>query len=52
MNNAKDLWREVEQVQEIMHEVISKKGVNSPDAIRAIQVFRSKMQEYNDLIKQ
>jgi hypothetical protein len=50
MHNRKELWKEVEQLQGILHEVVSKKGVTSPEAIRAIQSFRNKMQEYNDLI--
>ncbi|WP_186451043.1 hypothetical protein [Sporomusa sp. KB1] len=50
MSDPKELWKEVEQLQGILHETIGKKGTNSPDAIRAIQAFRNKMQEYNDLI--
>ncbi|XFO65221.1 hypothetical protein SPSIL_013300 [Sporomusa silvacetica DSM 10669] len=50
MDDCKELWKEVEQLQEELHETISKKGVNSPEAIRAIQAFRNKMQEYNDLM--
>ncbi|WP_165866130.1 aspartyl-phosphate phosphatase Spo0E family protein [Lucifera butyrica] len=43
------MWKEIEQLQEELHKIISKKGINSPDAIRASQEFRNKMREYNDL---
>ena len=52
MQDHRELWKEVEQLQEELHDVVSKKGVNSPDAIRAIQMFRNKMQEYDDLRNQ
>jgi len=52
MQAYKELWKEVEQLQEELHDVVSKKGVNSPEAIRAIQSFRNKMQEYDDLKNQ
>ena len=51
MNDPKELWKVVELIQENMHETISKKGANSPEAIRVIQMYRNKMQEYNDAIK-
>lgn len=43
------LWKEIEQLQEKLHKVISQKGINAPEAIRVSQVFRNKMKEYNDL---
>lgn len=49
MHEHKELWKEVEQLQEELHEIVSKKGINSPEAIRASQDFRNKMKEYNDL---
>jgi hypothetical protein len=49
MYNSKDLWKEVELSQEKMHEAISKKGANSPEAKRAILAFRSKMQDYESV---
>ena len=52
MHDHKVLWQEVEQLQEILQEVVGKKGINSPEAIRVIQAFRNKMQEYNDLKNQ
>ncbi|WP_176215628.1 hypothetical protein [Sporomusa malonica] len=52
MYDPKELWKEVEQLQEILHDVVQKKGAKSPDAVRAIQAFRNKMQEYNDLTTQ
>jgi hypothetical protein len=45
----KDIWKEVEQLQEILNETVRKKGVNSPEATRAIQAFRNKLQEYDNL---
>ncbi|SMD17921.1 hypothetical protein SAMN04488500_1552 [Sporomusa malonica] len=50
MCDLKELWKKVERLQEIMNEAIRNKGVNSPDAIRAIQELRNKMQEYNNLV--
>jgi len=47
MHDPKELWKEVELLQEKMHEIINKKGANSPEAIRVIQMYRNKMQEYN-----
>lgn len=49
MQDHKELWNEVELLQEELRDVISKKGINSPETIRASQAFRNKMQEYNDL---
>ena len=51
MQEQKELWKEVERLQEILHETVSKKGVNSPEAKRAIEAFRNKMEEYNDSVK-
>lgn len=51
MQDKKELWEEVEQLQVILHDTINKKGVSSPEAVRAIQAFRNKMQEYNNLVK-
>ena len=45
----KDFWEEVEYLQRKLSEVVSKKGINSPEAIRASQAFRNKMKEYSDL---
>lgn len=49
LQDRKELWEEVERLQEELHEISSKKGINSPEAIRASQVFRNKMKEYTDL---
>lgn len=51
MQERKELWKEVEQLQEKLREVVSKKGVTSPEAIRTIQAFRNKMLECNNAIK-
>ncbi|WP_371361842.1 hypothetical protein SRRS_31570 [Sporomusa rhizae] len=51
MQDQKALWEKIEQLQTELHEIVSKKGINSPEAIRLIQEFRNKMQEYNDLVK-
>lgn len=51
MDDPKELWKEVEQLQEKLNDVVRKKGVNSPEATRAIQAFRNKMQEYSSAIK-
>lgn len=44
----RDFWEEVEYLQRKLSEVVSKKGINSPEAIRASQAFRNKMKEYSD----
>lgn len=51
MHDPKELWAEVELLQEKMHEIVTKKGANSPEAQRVIQMYRNKMQEYNAAIK-
>jgi hypothetical protein len=33
MNDRKELWGEIERLQEKLSEVVNKKGINSPDAI-------------------
>ncbi|MGI6093349.1 MAG: aspartyl-phosphate phosphatase Spo0E family protein [Veillonellaceae bacterium] len=45
----KVLWKEVERLQAELRKVASKKGLNSPEAIRVSQAFRNKLKEYNDL---
>ena len=49
MQEHKELWVKVEQLQEELHEIITKRGINSPEAIRVSHEFRNKMKEYNDL---
>lgn len=49
MDKSKELWKEIEQLQEKLQDVVRKKGVSSPEAIRVSQSFRNKMKEYNDL---
>ncbi|MBU2700602.1 hypothetical protein Ga0466249_004036 [Sporomusaceae bacterium BoRhaA] len=44
-----ELWEEVEYLKGKLSEVVSKKGIDSPEAIRASQAFRNKMKEYSDL---
>ncbi|SEP30384.1 MULTISPECIES: hypothetical protein [Propionispora] len=48
---SQELWKEVEQLQEKLHDTISKKGVGSPEAIRVMQAFREKMDEYKRCTK-
>jgi hypothetical protein len=47
MYDHRDLWKEVQRLQQELREVASRKGINSPEAIRAGQAFRNKMQEYS-----
>lgn len=51
MQDEKALWEKVEHLQKELHEIVSKKGMNSPEAVRLIQEFRNKMQEYNNFVK-
>lgn len=45
-----ELWQEVEKLQKDIHDIAVRKGINSPEAIRASQDFRNKMDEYNRAI--
>ena len=48
MYDHKELWKEVEHLQEMLHDIVIRKGINSPEAIRASQAFRDKMNEYSN----
>jgi hypothetical protein len=50
MCNQKELWKDIEYLQEKMRKTIRSKGVNSPEAKRAILMFRNKVKEYNNLV--
>ncbi|MEN6567185.1 MAG: aspartyl-phosphate phosphatase Spo0E family protein [Veillonellales bacterium] len=50
MYDKRELWKEIERLQEELHDTITQKGINSPEAIRVSHDFRNKMQEYNCLI--
>lgn len=47
MQDLKELWAEVEHLQKELHNIISKKGIDSPEAVRVSQAFRNKMKEYD-----
>ena len=47
----KELWAEIEQLREKLHDIASRKGMRSPDAIRASQSLDNKLNEYNYLAK-
>lgn len=49
MDDLREAWKKVEQLQEELHDIVRKKGLNSAEAISVSQVFRNKMKEYNDL---
>lgn len=40
------VWQEVEKLQIKLHETINKKGLKSPESLKAIQAFKDKMNEY------
>lgn len=42
----KELWEEIEQLRNQLHDIASKKGINSPEAIRASQLLDNKMNEF------
>lgn len=48
MQGLKELWAEVEHLQKELHDIINKKGINSPETLRVSQAFRNKMKEYDD----
>ena len=52
MRDQNEMWKEVERLQIVLRETVSQKGSTSPEAVRAIQSFRTKMKEYNDFVKQ
>ncbi len=41
-----ELWKEIEQLQIKLHDTVLRKGVNSPETIRASKLFREKMDEF------
>ncbi|MDF2636074.1 MAG: Sporulation stage 0, Spo0E-like regulatory phosphatase [Pelosinus sp.] len=43
---TKKLWEETERLREELHEVAIKKGLNSPEAIRASQLLDINVNEY------
>ncbi|SFM40285.1 aspartyl-phosphate phosphatase Spo0E family protein [Pelosinus propionicus] len=47
----KKLWEEIEQLRDKLHDVASKKGIKSPQAIRASHMLDIKMNEYYRLKK-
>lgn len=49
MHDKQELWQEVQELQKKLHDIVSKKGINSPEAIRISQEFRNKMDKYNRL---
>lgn len=49
MRDEREVWQEVQELQEKLHEVVTKKGIKSPEAIRVIQEIRNKMDEFKRL---
>lgn len=47
-----EVWKEIERLQMELHEVVSKKGIGSPEAIRVSLDFREKMDEYKKCSRQ
>jgi len=45
----KRLWIEIEQLREKLHDIASKKGIGSPETIRASQRLDNRLNEYNYL---
>ena len=43
------LWIEIEQLREKLHDIASRKGIRSPEAIRASQRLDNRLNEYNYL---
>lgn len=46
INNNKDLWEETERLRDQLHNIAIKKGISSPETIRASQLLDSKVNEY------
>jgi len=47
----KEVWVEIERLRENLHDITSRKGMKSPEAIRASQRLDNKLNEYNYLKK-
>jgi len=45
----KELWAEIEQLREILYDIASRKGIRSPEAIRASQRLDNRLNDYNYL---
>ena len=52
MYDHRELWKEVQHLEEELRKAASRKGLNSPEAIRASQAYRNKIQEFSDLMDQ
>lgn len=48
---AKELWEEIEQLRNKLHDVAGRKGIRSPEAIRASHRLDDKINEYYRLKK-
>ncbi|MBC8015421.1 MAG: aspartyl-phosphate phosphatase Spo0E family protein [Sporomusaceae bacterium] len=48
-SEVKELWEEIEQLRDKLHDVASKKGIRSPEAIRASHRLDDKINEYHRL---
>lgn len=45
-------WREIEELQNKLHETVFKKGLKSAEAAQISQAFRKKMEEYKHISAQ
>ena len=43
------IWVEIEQLRDKLHDIASRKGIRSPEAIRANQRLDNRLYEYNYL---
>jgi hypothetical protein len=46
-SDFKKTWTEIEQLREKLHNVASRKGIRSPEAIRASQALDNSLNEYH-----
>lgn len=44
--SSKELWEETERLRDELHNIAIKKGINSPETIRASQLLDIKVNEY------
>ena len=49
--DIKELWEVIEQLRDKLHDVATKKGIRSPEAIRASHILDNKMNQYYRLKK-
>lgn len=48
---TKEIWVEIEQLREYLHDIVRMKGMRSPETIRASQRLDDRLNMYNNYYK-